>query len=194
MNAATLVTSLRLLLSPLFFLLFSSTLRGGRAPTAAIVLFWILFALIEATDVIDGFIARKTGTTTDLGKILDPFADSVARLSYFLSFLVTGLMPAWVFLLILYRDLGVSFIRLLSMNKGVILAAQLSGKIKAFIYAFACAAGLLQVTVRSSADARTALLGPVEAATTAFWWLAAAAAVWTLVDYAGVYRRMSKSR
>ena len=61
-------------------------------------------------------------------------------------------MPAWVFLVILYRDLGLSFIRLMAMSKGVAMAANLSGKIKAWVYAVAGGAGLALVSVQSLAE------------------------------------------
>ncbi|MCK7514809.1 MAG: hypothetical protein MZV70_69605 [Desulfobacterales bacterium] len=56
-------------------------------------------------------------------------------MTYFLAFLVTGFLPAWVFLLVLYRDVTVSFVRLLAMRKSIVMSARPSGKIKAVIYA-----------------------------------------------------------
>jgi CDP-diacylglycerol--glycerol-3-phosphate 3-phosphatidyltransferase len=153
MNAATIITSLRIALSPIFFVLFTTGVHEAKASAATILLLWLLFAAIESSDFVDGSIARKTGQVTDLGKVLDPFADSVARLTYFLAYLVAGILPAWVFLLVLYRDLGVSFVRLLAMRRGIAMAAQVSGKIKAFVYAVAGGIGLALVGIESAAAA-----------------------------------------
>jgi CDP-diacylglycerol---glycerol-3-phosphate 3-phosphatidyltransferase len=194
MNAATIVTSLRIALSPIFFLLFTVFVKDGKAPIVAIASLWLLFAIIEATDFIDGQVARSTGSVTDLGKVFDPFADSFARLTYFLTYVVCGFMPGWVFLLVLYRDLGVSFIRLVAMSKGITMGAQLSGKIKAFVYAIAGGAGLAVVTIRSLAMDGTsgfaALIPPMNTAAKIAWWLTAVTAAWTMIDYALAYRRM----
>jgi len=193
MNAATVVTSVRIALSPVFFFLFTISAKEGKAPLAALVALWAIFAVMETTDFVDGLVARKTGSVTDLGKVFDPFADSFARLTYFLSFLVAGFMPSWAFLLVLYRDLGVSFVRLMAMSKGVAMAAQLSGKIKAGVYATAGGAGLALLTLRSAAGAAwaAAALPAVEVLAQAAWWASAATAVWTMIDYAAAYRRLA---
>jgi CDP-diacylglycerol--glycerol-3-phosphate 3-phosphatidyltransferase len=188
MNPATLVTASRIALSPVFFFLFTMGVREGTAAALVLLGLWVLFAVIEASDFLDGLVARRTGSVTDLGKVFDPFADSFARLTYFLSFVVTGLMPPWIFLLVLYRDLGVSFVRLLSMKHGVAMSAQLSGKIKAWVYAIAGGAGLAAVTAASLAPASVAgILGTIAQVS---FWACAATAVWTMIDYVMAYRAM----
>ena len=193
MNAATVVTSLRIALSPVFYVLFTLSVKDGRATPTALWAIWILFGIIEITDFVDGRIARRTDSVTALGKVFDPFADSFARLTYFLSYLVTGIMPGWVFLIILYRDLGVSFIRLMVMSKGTALAARISGKIKAWVYAVAGGAGIALVTLRSlggrGVEWATSSAAGFSTAVTVAWWLCIAAAAWTMIDYAASYRR-----
>jgi len=190
MKPATIVTALRMLLAPLFYGIFTTAVRGGTTAPGAAIILWLIFAVMEITDVLDGAVARKTGTTSDFGKLFDPFADSLARLTYFLAYTVSGLMPGWIFLLVLYRDLGVSFLRILAMGKGTAMGAQLSGKIKAWIYAIAGGAGLASVTVRSffpgiPGDAVEMALGIVFLA-------AGATAVWTMVDYGLAFRRLTR--
>lgn len=181
-------------MAPVYFFLFVATPRGGRMTVAALVGLWILYAVIEVSDFIDGKIARKTGSVTDLGKVYDPFADSFARLTYFLAFLVSGIMPAWVFIVVLYRDLGVNFVRLMFMSKGIAMGAKVSGKIKAGVYAVAGAAVMAWVTVSSLApegatrwitDAVATLHGIVEVS----WFACVAVAFWTMLDYALAYRQ-----
>ena len=133
------LTILRIVLSPVFLFFFFADTFLPVSSMAAVSVLIILFAVIELTDLFVGYFARKLNQTSDLGKVLDPFADSFSRLTYFLCFTFTGLMPIWAFVLVLYRDLGVSFIRLLMAKRGIVMPARLSGKIKAVIYA---AAGL----------------------------------------------------
>ncbi len=182
MTLPSLVTTVRIGLSPVFFALFTSLTKDGEAPPWAAFLYWGIFIVMEITDLLDGKIARKTGSVTDFGKFYDPFADSFSRLTYFLAFLVTGFLPAWVFLLVLYRDVTVSFVRLLAMRKSIVMSARPSGKIKAVIYAVACGAVLALVTARSLPVLAAAV--PVLAALQkALMWITAATAVWTTMDY-----------
>lgn len=189
MNIATIVTALRIALAPIFFVLYTMLPKEGPASVAALAALWILFIVIECSDFVDGHLARKTGTVSDLGKVFDPFADSFARLTYFFSFVVADRMPGWIFLLVLYRDLGVSFVRLLAMKKGVAMSAQVSGKIKAFVYAFAGGAGLLLVTLETLVGGSLAETARVAAEV--LFWASGATAVWTMIDYAAAYRRLA---
>ena len=90
---------------------------------------------------------RSTGTVSDLGKVLDPFADVVARLTYFLCFVEAGFMPAWVFLLVLNRELGMTFLRMMLARKGIALGARMGGKVKTALYAAATSTGLVWYTL-----------------------------------------------
>ncbi len=192
MKLANLVTSSRIFLSPLFFLVFFIPEWTGAGNFISVFILWILFILIEISDLFDGMVARARNEVSDLGKLLDPFADSFSRLTYFLCFIGIGVMPVWVFLLVLYRDLSVSFIRLLMAKKGIAMSARISGKIKAFIYAFAGIAGLAVVTFQ-----RIPELGkysePVETVGMVTFIMAAATAVWTLIDYLRALRPSDRS-
>lgn len=183
MTLPSLITSVRIGLAPVFFVLFTTITKNGEAPLWAALLYWGIFIIMEITDLVDGKVARRMGTVTDFGKFFDPFADSFSRLTYFFAFTVTGFLPGWVFLLVMYRDVAVSFIRLLAMRKNVVMAAKQSGKIKAVIYAVACGSVLVLVTVR--AIPALGVTAPVFAfLQKAFSWITAATAIWTTVDYA----------
>jgi CDP-diacylglycerol--glycerol-3-phosphate 3-phosphatidyltransferase len=103
-----------------------------------------LLGISELSDWMDGYIARKYNQVTDLGKILDPMADSIYRLSIFLTFTQAPIkVPmGWIFIF-LYRDSVISTLRTLCALKGFALAARQSGKIKAVIQAIASLAILL---------------------------------------------------
>lgn len=105
---------------------------------------WVLFTYIELSDILDGVLARSQGLVTELGKLLDPFSDVVSRLTYFVVFVSLGVLPAWIFLLLLYRELGITFMRSVLSGRGLVLAARGGGKIKAVLYAIAGGIGLLQ--------------------------------------------------
>jgi CDP-diacylglycerol---glycerol-3-phosphate 3-phosphatidyltransferase len=176
------LTGARIVLSPFFFILFVYYGALGMNHALSVAILWALFLIIEFTDLFDGMAARRYGVSSDFGKIFDPFADSFARLTYFVGFLVVGLMPPIAFLLVLYRDLLVSFGRLLMAKEGVSMSARLSGKIKAFVYAAAGVMGLIMTTLPLF-NAPNGLIKAAGIATQVVFWICAATAVWTACDY-----------
>jgi CDP-diacylglycerol--glycerol-3-phosphate 3-phosphatidyltransferase len=136
----------RIALSPLFFVFFFLGTWTNTARISYIVVLWILFFLIETSDLLDGYLARRLGRTSELGKLLDPFADSLSRLTYFICFAGGGIMPLWILLSVVYRDLGVAFARQVARGQGITVGARLSGKVKAWIYAVAGIAGMIRIS------------------------------------------------
>jgi cardiolipin synthase len=67
----------------------------------------LLFALVVSTDWVDGYVARRTGQVTELGRILDPVADRLAIGAGLLTFAISGIFPFWAALLILVRDVAI---------------------------------------------------------------------------------------
>lgn len=125
MTISNVMTISRLLLSPVFIFVFMS--QGIWARIGALV----IVIVIELTDLLDGMVARKRGEITDFGKIADPLADSVSRFTIFICFLAAGYAPVWMIAFIFYRDMVVSYMRILASMNGVVLAARRSGKFKA---------------------------------------------------------------
>ncbi len=127
MKLPNILTLCRLLGAPLFLWAFLTD-----TPTAR----WVALGLVitfEATDLLDGFIARRYQQISQLGKILDPLADSISRFTVFLGFLALGYASVWAIALIFYRDSIVAFVRILAASQGEIVAARLTGKIKAIV-------------------------------------------------------------
>ncbi|MEX2443274.1 MAG: CDP-alcohol phosphatidyltransferase family protein [Alkalispirochaeta sp.] len=146
MNIANALTSLRLVLSPMFFIFaFLPYWTTGRFAVLSTVILWTIFVLVELSDMLDGAVARAQGIVSDFGKLLDPFADVVSRLTYFLVFTVFQIMPAWMFVLIMWREVGIIFVRMMMMRDGVALAARKGGKTKAVMYAVSSGFGLLML-------------------------------------------------
>ncbi len=90
----------------------------------------------ELSDAFDGYLARKFHQVTDLGKLLDPMADSIYRISVFLTFTQPPVnLPLLLVFVFLYRDSVISTLRTICALRGFALAARSSGKIKAVIQA-----------------------------------------------------------
>lgn len=148
-NPANAVSSARIAFSPLFFV--SAVLPqwvSAELSVASTVALWVLFVLIEASDVADGLVARKLGTVTDFGKILDPFADVISRLTYFGVFASGLIMPMWMFMLILYRETGITFLRAMLLRDGIALGARPGGKLKSVVYAISAGLGIVVMMTR----------------------------------------------
>jgi CDP-diacylglycerol--glycerol-3-phosphate 3-phosphatidyltransferase len=193
MGLPNIITLVRILLSPVFFCVFYIPRWFDSSSLASLIILWALFGIIEITDLIDGKIARKLDQISDTGKLLDPFADSLARLTYFLCFTIAGVMEFWIFLVILYRDLGVSFVRLMMARRGIAMSARLSGKLKAVVYAVSGIVGLGMMTLLETRLSDHAL-SIAQIVTTVFFIVSAAVALWSLADYfsALISRRRAK--
>lgn len=134
MKVPNLLTLSRLVLAPAFLFAFLGPAHGGigGTPTGR----WLALALVvyfELTDMVDGAVARHLSQTSQLGKILDPLADSISRFTVFLGFLVEGYASPWAIAFIFYRDAIVSTVRVLAASQGVIVSARWSGKVKAIV-------------------------------------------------------------
>lgn len=184
------ITASRLILAPLFFLAyFIPVWTGAGAELSAIVLI-VLFVLSEGSDLVDGLVARRQGIITELGKVLDPFADVIARLSYFVCMAVTGYLPVWFFAIVIYREFGIVFLRLLLFKDGVALAARLWGKMKSFLYGVCAALGLLAAVLdRLTIATGVGLQHVLHMTTIAMCAFAAILAVASFLDYIRVYLR-----
>jgi CDP-diacylglycerol--glycerol-3-phosphate 3-phosphatidyltransferase len=125
------VTAYRILAGPLCFFLLAYQGHQG-----AIVAF-PLMVLAEVSDFLDGYLARSSRQVSNVGKVLDPMADSLYRGAVFVAFAVAGWMPVWMLGVIVLRDVAVSWLRELAESRGVTLAARASGKWKAGVQAAA---------------------------------------------------------
>lgn len=137
-SVANCLTIFRIFVSPVFLFVY---LQHDALGLPYIYLPYVLLFLLgvsELSDAFDGFIARKYNQVTDLGKILDPMADSIARISVFLTFTQPPVnVPLVLVFVFLYRDSVISMLRTICALRGFALAARPSGKIKAVIQAVA---------------------------------------------------------
>ncbi|MDP3179664.1 MAG: CDP-alcohol phosphatidyltransferase family protein [Spirochaetaceae bacterium] len=187
MTLADKLTASRLILAPVFFLVFHWIMPGGGA--IAIAALWLLFAAIEFSDLLDGMAARRDGTVSPFGKIFDPFADVFARVTYFVCFASAGIMPYWALLLILYREFAMLFLRMLLTQRGVAMGARPGGKLKAVFYAITGGSSLVFVSLRNLGllvDILPALLVAVRV----FYFVAVALAALSFLDYCIQFRKL----
>lgn len=90
----------------------------------------VLFVVASITDLYDGRIARRDKLITNFGILMDPLVDKILICSAFIAFVDRGLMPAWMVILIVARELAITGLRLLAVSRNVVLAADRSGKHK----------------------------------------------------------------
>ena len=111
MNLPTKLSVSRILLT---FGLLAALLTPGLA---AKLIALAVFIVASLTDWLDGMLARRRGELTPLGALLDPIADKVLVLGAFLAFVQLRLVPAWMVLVIMLRELVITRIRLIAANK-----------------------------------------------------------------------------
>ena len=124
MNTANKLTMLRVALIPVFLILLY--LRFPFHMYFALT----VFILASVTDFVDGYIARHYNQVTDFGKFMDPLADKCLVVAAMLWFVEIGQMPAWALLIVIVREFAVSGLRMIAADKGRVIAAGWSGKVK----------------------------------------------------------------
>ncbi len=132
------LTLSRVFISPIFLVLYLKYEALEITLKALPFCLIILLLISELSDFFDGFLARKFNLVTDLGKILDPMADSLVRLTVLLSF-TQGIiqLPIVLLFFFLYRDAMVSTLRILCALNGFALAARKTGKVNTVMQAVA---------------------------------------------------------
>lgn len=127
-------TLLRIFISPAFPILYLKHEWFGVPMSYVPYILLALLIICESSDLFDGFIARRRNQVTDLGKVLDPMADSITHISLFMTF-TQGLvqLPLGLVFVFLYRDLFISALRTICALRGLALAARPSGKTKTVV-------------------------------------------------------------
>jgi len=123
-NLPNLLTLSRILLIPVFVLLFW-TPTPGRSLAAAVV-----FVIAAVTDLLDGYLARRRSQVTKLGRLLDPIADKLLVLSGLILLVQLQRVAAVVAILIIAREVAVTGVRAIAASPGIVLSAETIGKYK----------------------------------------------------------------
>ena len=170
-----LLTVVRILLVPVIVVALLE--ETPHADTVAAV----VFAVAAFTDGLDGYIARSRGSVTNFGKLMDPLADKLLIIAPLISLVSLGRIAAWVAMVIIARELAVTMLRMVAVERGVVIPASTLGKAKT----------ILQVAAIFAVIA----FEPAPVAVDALLYVAVAVTVISGADYFfGIRRRMEQAR
>ncbi len=124
MNTPNKITVFRIFLVPVFLLIYFLDVPFHSLISCAV------FSIAAVTDAIDGYLARKNNLITVFGKFLDPIADKMLVTAAMLAFMVDGLCNIWIVLAVLVREFVMTSLRLIASAQGVVIPANIFGKIK----------------------------------------------------------------
>jgi CDP-diacylglycerol--glycerol-3-phosphate 3-phosphatidyltransferase len=124
MNLPNKLTISRFVLTAAFLVVIFSRIRFHETLALA------FFVAASVTDYFDGMIARRDKLITNFGILMDPLADKILVCSAFIAFVERGLIPAWMTVVIVSRELAITGLRLVAASKSVVLAAEGYGKHK----------------------------------------------------------------
>lgn len=164
MNLPNKLTVARLILTAVFVVCFY--IPWSHAMTAAL----LIFSAASITDYLDGKIARARNLVTNFGKLFDPLADKVLIAAAFILLVERTEMKAWIAIAILGREFFVTGIRLIAVQKGVVLAAERLGKHK---MAWQILTVLYFLLSAASAETLFSFLRPWLEPSPAHWWAGA---------------------
>ena len=124
MNTPNKLTVARMIITPVFFFFFLMSFPHKFIVSA------FVFIIASLSDFIDGRLARKNNQITVFGKLLDPVADKMLTTAAMLAFMQMGLCSVWVVMVVLTREFAITSVRLIASAQGVVIAANIWGKIK----------------------------------------------------------------
>ncbi|MBR5756752.1 MAG: CDP-diacylglycerol--glycerol-3-phosphate 3-phosphatidyltransferase [Firmicutes bacterium] len=128
MNLPNKLTLARIIAVPFFIATYMMDMR---------IIALVIFILASITDMLDGKIARKYNLITNFGKIMDPLADKILVYAAFCLMVADGTIPAWTLIIILCREFLVAGVRTVAASEGIVIAADMAGKIKTVLQMFA---------------------------------------------------------
>jgi CDP-diacylglycerol--glycerol-3-phosphate 3-phosphatidyltransferase len=127
LNLPNVLTLLRILLVPVLVVALLNETANGDLLAA------IVFALASFTDAMDGYLARTRNAITTFGKLMDPIADKLLIIAALVALVSLDRVPAWVAMVIIARELTVTWTRMQATQQGVVIAANWWGKAKTIV-------------------------------------------------------------
>ncbi|WP_044565458.1 CDP-diacylglycerol--glycerol-3-phosphate 3-phosphatidyltransferase [Anaerococcus provencensis] len=140
MNIANKVTTLRLILIPVFVAFYYFMGRDNNIAA-------IIFIIASLTDALDGHLARSRNLITNFGKFVDPLVDKVLTMAAFIVLVEGQIIPSWAVIIIIARELIITGFRTLAADQGITIAASMWGKAKTTSQMVALVCLLLDVEV-----------------------------------------------
>jgi len=132
MNLPNKLTVFRIILVPIMVIVSFFNIPGNLlgVPMTMIVLD-LIFIIASITDKLDGYLARSRNEVTTFGKFLDPIADKILVIAAMILFVGMGRLPAWIPIIVIFREFIVSGFRLIAVEQnGKVIAASFWGKLK----------------------------------------------------------------
>lgn len=126
-NLPNILSSIRILLVPILVVVLLTKFDGREHVGLAV------FLLAALTDFLDGWIARRWGLVTRLGKLLDPAADKILTSAAFIALVELDRAPAWIVMTIIAREFAISTLRTVAATERVVIAASIWGKVKTIV-------------------------------------------------------------
>lgn len=192
MNMPNKLTLLRIILAPVFMFFFLFDQVYLRLIGLG------LFVIAAATDLADGYYARKYGVITGFGKFMDPLADKILVSSALISFIALGYVSPLPVIFIIGREFFITGLRLLAAYRGVVIPPTWAAKLKTFLQM--TVVGLLMayisiVTIITHPDPpiNSLLNQDYSVYFSVLLWITAVVTVWTGVDYVVKYYYMLKT-
>jgi CDP-diacylglycerol--glycerol-3-phosphate 3-phosphatidyltransferase len=175
LNVPNALTLLRILAVPVVVVALVGEVENGD------LLAGIVFTAAAFTDGLDGYIARRKGSVTTFGTLMDPLADKLLIIAALVSLVSLDRLQAWIAMVIIARELAVTALRAVAVQQGVVISASWLGKAKT---ALQIAAIIALIAVDPAPPAVDALV-----------YLAVAVTIWSGADYfLGVRRRLEDQR
>ena len=172
-----LLTLFRIVVTPLFFILFY------YFPTKVFsLLASVLFALASLTDFLDGYIARRWNLETSLGKFLDPLADKLLVAVALIMLIPLGRVPSWMVAVIIGREILVTGLRVVAITEGLVISASKLGKYKTVFQIVSVTCLLLHYEYPLFIDSPYLLINFHQVGM-GLLWVALVITVWSGIDY-----------
>jgi CDP-diacylglycerol--glycerol-3-phosphate 3-phosphatidyltransferase len=118
------LTIIRIAAIPIILFLLYTSGRAYQIITA------LLFLLVAGTDTVDGYLARRRGMVTTLGKFLDPLADKLLIVTSLIALITARGIPVWMVIVIVGREIAVTGLRGIAVSQGIVISASSLGKYK----------------------------------------------------------------
>lgn len=146
MNLPNKLTILRIILVPIFVVFMCLPIEWVWPVWTSLG----IFVLAAITDMLDGQISRRKNLVTKFGKIMDPLADKLLISSGVVMLSALQVIPGWIAVIIVFRDLFVDALRMFGADKGEELAADIVGKIKTVFELLAVIIAIISLTIPKS--------------------------------------------
>ncbi|HEX5852789.1 MAG TPA: CDP-diacylglycerol--glycerol-3-phosphate 3-phosphatidyltransferase, partial [Solirubrobacteraceae bacterium] len=121
LNLPNLLTVLRIMLVPVLVVALLGNTPAGDVLAA------VVFALASLTDFIDGYLARARDSITTFGKLMDPLADKLLIIAPLISLVSLDRIAPWVAMVIIARELAVTMLRIVAVERGVVIPSSMLG-------------------------------------------------------------------